>query len=102
MEIESPQMTEAQKMKQFQEEHRQRLGSTNKDSPMPSPQIMPTRAVKNLQDDHGSFKMPNTPVLTGRTEAISNDGFDSPSVQYANDRQITSMADKNKSSIFSP
>ncbi|KAL4468378.1 hypothetical protein ABPG72_012272 [Tetrahymena utriculariae] len=102
MEIESPQLTEAQKMKQLQEEHKQRLGSTNKDSPMPSPQIMPTRAMKNLQDDHGSFKMPNTPVLTGRTEAISNDGFDSPSVQFANDRQISSMADKNRSSIFSP
>lgn len=47
---------------------------------MMSPQIMPTRAMKNLQDDHGSFKMPNTPVLTGRTEAVSGDGFDSPSL----------------------
>lgn len=59
--------------------------------------------MKNLQDDHGSFKMPNTPVLTGRTEAISSDGFDSPSIQMA-DRQITSMAQQGdkRSSIFSP
>ena len=74
-----------------------------KDSPMPSPQIMPTKAVKNLQDEHGTFKMPNTPVLTGRTDAVASDGFDSPSIQFA-DRTITSMADQKggKSSMFSP
>lgn len=44
---------------------------------------MPTRAVRNLQDDHGTFKMPNTPVLTGRTEAVSNNNFESPSLKVA-------------------
>ena len=74
-----------------------------KDSPMPSPQILPTKAVKNLQDEHGTFKMPNTPVLTGRTDAVASDGFDSPSIQFA-DRTISSMADQKggKSSMFSP
>lgn len=81
MEIESPQLTEAQKIKQFQEDHKNRLAA-GKDSPMPSPQIIPTRAVKNLTDEHGSFKMPGTPVLTGRLDAVSSEGFDSPSIQF--------------------
>ncbi|EGR27845.1 protein kinase domain protein [Ichthyophthirius multifiliis] len=82
---------------------RQKMQIAN--SPMPSPQIIPTKGKKIVKDEQGPFKMPNTPVLTGRTDQVSNEGgFNSPSIQI-DQRQIKTMekcSQAAKASLFSP